>query len=95
MKRGAVLVNTSRGAVVDHAALAEALRSGQLFAAALDVTEPEPLRAAHPLVGLANCLVVPHIGSASEATRAAMAEKAAENVLAGLAGRPLPDPVGL
>lgn len=93
MKRGAVLINTSRGAVVDQVALAEALRDGQLFAAALDVTDPEPLRADHPLVGLSNCLIVPHIGSASEATRGAMAMKAAENVLAGLAGRPLPDPV--
>ncbi|MGD8486844.1 MAG: D-glycerate dehydrogenase [Chloroflexota bacterium] len=93
MKGGAVLVNTSRGPIVDHAALAEALRSGQLFAAALDVTDPEPLRADHPLVGLPNCLVVPHIASASEATRDAMAVKAASNLLAGLRDEPLPDPV--
>jgi lactate dehydrogenase-like 2-hydroxyacid dehydrogenase len=93
MKRGAILVNTSRGAVVDQDALAAALRSGRLFAAGLDVTDPEPLRADHPLVGLPNCLIVPHIASASERTRDAMAVKAARNLIAGLRGEPLPDPV--
>jgi glyoxylate reductase len=93
MKPGAVLVNTSRGAVVDQVALAEALRSGRLFAAGLDVTDPEPLRADHPLVGLPNCLIVPHIASASERTRDRMAQKAARNLIAGVAGEPLPDPV--
>jgi len=77
MKRGAVLVNSSRGPVIDHDALYEALRSGQLFGAGLDVTEPEPMRADHPLLTLPNCLVVPHIASASEATRDKMAEIAA------------------
>jgi glyoxylate reductase len=93
MKRGAILVNTSRGPVVDQVALAEALRSGQLFAAGLDVTDPEPLRASDPLVGLPNCLIVPHIASASERTRDRMAEKAARNLIAGVRGEPLPDPV--
>ncbi len=93
MKRGAILINTSRGPVVDQEALADALRSGQLFAAGLDVTDPEPLRADHPLVGLSNCLIVPHIASASERTRDRMAQKAAANLLAGLRGEPLPDPV--
>jgi lactate dehydrogenase-like 2-hydroxyacid dehydrogenase len=93
MKRGAILINTSRGPVVDQEALADALRSGQLFAAGLDVTDPEPLRADHPLVGLPNCLVVPHIASASERTRDRMAEKAANNLLAGVRDEPLPDPV--
>ena len=93
MKPGAILVNTSRGGVVDQEALADALRSGHLFGAGLDVTDPEPLRASHPLVGLPNCLIVPHIASGSERTRDRMAIKAANNLVAGVRGEPLPDPV--
>jgi lactate dehydrogenase-like 2-hydroxyacid dehydrogenase len=93
MKPGAILVNTSRGGVVDQEALAEALSSGHLFGAGLDVTDPEPLRASHPLVALPNCLIVPHIASATERTRDRMAIKAAKNLLAGVLGEPLPDPV--
>jgi glyoxylate reductase len=93
MKRGAILVNTSRGPVIDHDALYDALSTGQLFGAGLDVTEPEPIRADHPLLTLPNCLVVPHIASASEATRDKMAEIAARNLLAGLRGERLPAPV--
>jgi lactate dehydrogenase-like 2-hydroxyacid dehydrogenase len=93
MKPTAVLVNTSRGPVIDHAALADALRSGRLFAAALDVTDPEPIPMDDPLIGLENCLIVPHIASASSATRAKMAEMAAANLLAGLRGERLPTPV--
>lgn len=93
MKPTAILVNTSRGPVVDHTALAEALRAGTIAAAGLDVTDPEPIPVDHPLVGLDNCLVVPHIASASRATRAKMAEMAAANVLAGLRGDRLPTPV--
>jgi glyoxylate reductase len=93
MKRGAVLVNTARGPVVDPLALADALRSGQLFGAGLDVTDPEPMRADSPLLELPNCLVVPHIASATVRTRDAMATKAARNLLAGLRGEPLPDAV--
>jgi len=93
MRPSAILVNTSRGPVVDTDALVEALRAGTIAAAALDVTDPEPLPADHPLVGMDNCLVVPHVASATLATRGAMAEKAAANLLAGLAGEPLPDPV--
>jgi lactate dehydrogenase-like 2-hydroxyacid dehydrogenase len=93
MKPGAILVNTSRGPVVEQDALAEALRSGHLFGAGLDVTDPEPLRADHPLVSLPNCLIVPHIASASERTRDRMAEKAARNLIAGVRGEPLPDEV--
>jgi phosphoglycerate dehydrogenase-like enzyme len=93
MKPTAVLVNTSRGPVVDQPALADALRSGTIFAAALDVTDPEPIAADDPLLSLENCLVVPHIASASRATRGKMAEMAAANLLAGLRGERLPTPV--
>jgi lactate dehydrogenase-like 2-hydroxyacid dehydrogenase len=93
MKPTAVLVNTSRGPVIDHAALAAALRAGRIFAAALDVTDPEPIRADDPLVGLDNCLIVPHIASASRATRGKMAEMAAANLLAGVRGERLPTPI--
>jgi glyoxylate reductase len=93
MKPTAVLVNTSRGPVVDPDALEAALRDGEIFAAGLDVTEPEPLPADHPLVALPNCLVVPHIASASRVTRDQMAEMAAANLLAGLRGERLPTPV--
>jgi glyoxylate reductase len=93
MKPTAVLVNTSRGPVIDGTALAEALRAGTIFAAALDVTDPEPIPMDHPLVGLDNCLIVPHIASASRATRGRMAEMAAANLLAGLRGDRLPTPV--
>jgi glyoxylate reductase len=93
MQNGAILINTSRGGVVDQAALAVALRSGHLFGAGLDVTDPEPMRADDPLLALPNCLVVPHVASASERTRDRMAQKAAANLIAGLRGEPLPDPV--
>jgi lactate dehydrogenase-like 2-hydroxyacid dehydrogenase len=91
MKSTAVLINTSRGPVVDSDALCWALETGQLAYAALDVTDPEPLPASHKLVSLPNCLIVPHIASASFATRARMAVMAAENLLAGLQGRRLPN----
>jgi glyoxylate reductase len=93
MKPTAVLVNTSRGPVGDQIALADALREGTIWAAALDVTDPEPIPDDDPLVGLDNCLIVPHIASASRATRAKMAEMAAANLLAGLRGEPLPTEV--
>lgn len=93
MKPTAVVINTSRGPVVDPAALEAALRDGQIFAAGLDVTEPEPLPADHPLVALPNCIVVPHIASASKVTRGRMAAMAAANLLAGLRGKRLPTPV--
>jgi glyoxylate reductase len=90
MKPTAVLVNTSRGPVVDGRALFEALRDGVIFGAGLDVTDPEPLPVDDPLLTLENCLVVPHIASASRATRGKMAEMAAANLLAGLRGERLP-----
>jgi lactate dehydrogenase-like 2-hydroxyacid dehydrogenase len=93
MKQGAIVINTSRGPVIDHDALHDALRSGHLAGAGLDVTDPEPLPADHPLLSLPTCLVVPHIASASEWTRDEMARIAAENLLAGLRGERLPAPV--
>jgi len=93
MKPTAVLVNTSRGPVIDPSALEQALRDGEIFAAGLDVTEPEPLPADHPLVALPNCIVVPHIASATSVTRGKMAAMAAANLLAGLRGERLPTPV--
>jgi lactate dehydrogenase-like 2-hydroxyacid dehydrogenase len=93
MRRSAILVNTARGPVVDTEALVAALRDGTIRAAALDVTDPEPLPADHPLVGLDNCIVVPHIASATEATRGRMAAMSAANLLAGVRGERLPTPV--
>ncbi|MFZ2487513.1 MAG: D-glycerate dehydrogenase [Anaerolineae bacterium] len=93
MKSTAILINAARGPVVDHNALVEALRTGEIGYAALDVTEPEPLPADHPLVHMPNCIVVPHIASASIATRTKMALMAAENLIAGVQGQPLPTPV--
>jgi glyoxylate reductase len=93
MKRTAVLVNTSRGPVVDQVALAAALRDGTIWAAALDVTDPEPIPMDDPLVGLDNCLIVPHIASASRTTRGKMAAMAAANLVAGVRGERLPTEV--
>ena len=89
MKPNATLVNTSRGAVVDQTALYKALRQEQIRAAALDVTDPEPLPLDDPLLTLDNCLITPHIASASHHTRTLMAEVAAQNLLLGLQGKPL------
>lgn len=90
MKPSAVLVNTSRGPVVDQDALYAALKGKRLFAAALDVTTPEPLPADHPLLTLENCIIAPHIASASFQSRDKMAVLAAENLIAGLKGEHLP-----
>ncbi|WP_456409710.1 2-hydroxyacid dehydrogenase [Oceanithermus sp.] len=87
MKEGAVLVNTARGKVVDTEALLDALEHGPLFAAGLDVTDPEPLPADHPLSRHPRVVVTPHIGSAGRATRLHMAEMVARDVLAVLQGR--------
>ncbi len=86
MKPTAILVNASRGPVVVTDALVEALQSGEILAAALDVTDPEPLPADHPLVNMPNCIVVPHTASATVQTRDRMADLAARNLLAGLRG---------
>ncbi|RMG93712.1 MAG: D-glycerate dehydrogenase [Deltaproteobacteria bacterium] len=95
MKPGALLVNTARGAVVDTDALVDALRAGHLGGAGLDVTDPEPLPADHPLLDMPNVVVTPHIGSATTDTRRRMARLAIDNLLAGLSGRPLPHAVAL
>ena len=89
MKPTAVFVNTARGPLVVEADLAAALRNGTIFAAGLDVTDPEPPAAGNPLVGLRNCIVAPHIASATVSSRDAMAEIAADNLIAGLRGEPL------
>jgi phosphoglycerate dehydrogenase-like enzyme len=90
MKPTAYLVNTARGPIVDTDALAGALGAKQIAGAALDVTDPEPLPGDHPLLAAPNLLVVPHIASATHATREQMADIAVDNLLAGLAGRPMP-----
>lgn len=90
MKPSCVLVNTSRGGTVDPVALYDALRGGEIAYAALDVTEPEPIGLDDPLLALENCLIVPHIASSSVQTRNKMAAMAADNLIAGLRGEPLP-----
>ena len=90
MKPTATLVNTSRGQIVDQDALYVALKEKRIFAAALDVTDPEPLPVTHPLLNLDNCLITPHIASGGKQTRERMSVVAAENLIAGLKGEPLP-----
>jgi phosphoglycerate dehydrogenase-like enzyme len=91
MKPTAVLINTARGAEVDTDALYQALRFGRIYAAGLDVTDPEPLPADHPLYTLPNCVILPHIGSATTTARKIMAEMACANLMAGLTGTDLPN----
>jgi glyoxylate reductase len=91
MKPNAILVNTARGGVLDQVALYYALKSNQIFAAALDVTDPEPLPMDSPLLALENCIIVPHLGSASRRTRDMMSLLSAQNLVAGLKGERLPN----
>lgn len=93
MKNSAIFINTSRGALVNQEDLYDALKSGTILAAGLDVTSPEPLPREHPLHTLKNCVITPHIGSATVYARNAMAELAAKNLIAGLKGEKLPSPV--
>jgi glyoxylate reductase len=92
MKRGAVFVNTARGALVDQSALLRVLVSGHLGGAGLDVTDPEPLGVGDPLLGAPRLVVLPHVGSATVEARSAMTRLCVENLEAGLAGKPLPHP---
>jgi glyoxylate reductase len=93
MKPDVTLINIARGPVVDTAALTEALLNHRIAAAALDVTEPEPLPRDHPLLSLPQVIITPHLGSATVETRRRMAELSVDNLLAGLRGEPLPHPV--
>ena len=93
MKPTAILINTSRGAIVESAALARALHAGTIAGAALDVTEPEPLPADDPLLAAPHLIVVPHIGSATRQAREQMTAIAVDNLLAALEGEPMPHPV--
>jgi glyoxylate reductase len=89
MKKTAVFVNSARGPLVDQKALVNALKSGTIFAAGLDVTEPEPPDPADPILHLPNCVTAPHIASATYTTRDGMAEICADNLIAGVTGQPL------
>lgn len=89
MKPSAILINVARGGVLDHDALAEALREKWIYAAALDVTEPEPLPRDHPLLQMNNLIIAPHLGSATRQTRRNMAQRAVDNLKAGLKGESL------
>ncbi|HEY2410723.1 MAG TPA: D-glycerate dehydrogenase [Pirellulaceae bacterium] len=93
MKRTGVLINLARGPVVDTAALTDALAQKRIYAAGLDVTDPEPFPRDHPLLKLDNVTIAPHLGSATVQTRTKMAEISVENLLLGLAGKPLKFPV--
>jgi glyoxylate reductase len=90
MKPNAILINTARGEVVDQGALYEALKSRRLFAAGLDVTDPEPLPSDSPLRELDSCMILPHIGSATFQARSKMSTMAAENLIAAIGGTPMP-----
>ncbi|MEE2659633.1 MAG: D-glycerate dehydrogenase [Candidatus Latescibacterota bacterium] len=90
MKPTAVLVNAARGAVLDQEALLDALREQRLHAAAIDVTDPEPLPRDHPLLGMENLVILPHLGSATRQTRDDMATMSVNNLMAGLRGEEVP-----
>ena len=92
MRPTAILINTARGAVVDQGALRAALERGEIAGAAIDVTDPEPPPPDDPIFDAPNLIVVPHIGSATHTARARMTEISVENLLAALAGRPMPHP---
>jgi len=90
MKKTAVLINVSRGGIINQEDLYEALSKGEIYAAGLDVMEPEPLPKDHPLTTLNNCVLFPHLGSAEIDTRAVMGQMAAENIIQAIEGDPMP-----
>lgn len=92
MRSSSIFINVTRGALVDQEALLSALTSGQIAAAGLDVTNPEPLPTDHPLLQLPNVTVLPHLGSATRRARTTMSHVTVNNVLAGLQGQMLPSP---
>jgi len=93
MKRNAIFINTARGGMHNEEDLIEALQKGWIWGAGLDVTNPEPMACDNPLLQMPNVATLPHIGSATQETRSAMTRMAAENIIAGLRGEPLPYPV--
>ncbi|XP_048403582.2 probable 2-ketogluconate reductase isoform X2 [Stegostoma tigrinum] len=93
MKPNATLINISRGGVIDQDALVKVLQNGVIRAAALDVSEPEPLPRTHPLLRLTNVILTPHIGAATEKTHHMILEKMTENALAAVRGLPMPNEV--
>jgi len=100
MKPSSMLINSARGQIVDQAALLSALKNGQIAGAGLDVTDPEPMRSNNPLLALHQVTVLPHIGSATRKTRTKMAQRAAQNLINALNGRPMiscvnPESIGL
>lgn len=90
MKSSAILINTSRGPLVNMDDLSEALSQGVIAGAGLDVTVPEPIPLDHKLLSLHNCVILPHIGSATIEARSAMSELTARNIIAGLRAEPMP-----
>ncbi|XP_072944499.1 glyoxylate reductase/hydroxypyruvate reductase-like [Epargyreus clarus] len=93
MKKNCVLINVGRGGLIDQEALYEGLKNGEIFAAGLDVMTPEPLPKDHPLISLPNCFIIPHLGSATFATRNAMATISANNILNALEDKPMQYPI--
>lgn len=92
MKKSSILVNIARGSIVDQDALFEALKSGEIGAAGLDVTTPEPIPTSSPILNLSNCIVTPHVGVLTANTLNAMCDVVVDDILAGLQGQPLKTP---